>query len=239
MIRAAISAIVPRMIRETENTDRPTTRHARAATAMFVALLGASCSEPPLVEPGKQVSLIYEATDPDGNVLDVNPDDGPLVFIVGAGMVQPKVEAELIGMRAGEEKTFTIPDAYGAHNPKKTGTLTRKALAADVVPNVGDVIPMAGGLPATILEVNDRYLVLDLNHPLAGKELTFAVKVVEVKDPEPEPPPQQPQAPAQQPQAPAAAQQPEAPDQKQPEAPAAEQQPEAADEKQPEAPAPS
>lgn len=201
MIRAAFSAIVPRMIRETTNAIRPAVRRMRTAvqltTAFLLTLVSASCSEPPLVEQGKQVSLLYEATDESGEVVDVNPDDGPLVFVVGRRMLQPKIEAELIGMRAGEEKTFTIPDAYGARDPNRTGTLTRKALADGVVPNIGDVIPMSGGLPAKILEVHDRHIVLDLNHPLAGKAITFAVKVVEVKDPEApgqEPPAEQPPA---------------------------------------------
>lgn len=161
---------------------RPTAARSVHAAVLALAILVAACSQPATVEEGKQVSLLYEAKTIEGELVDVNPDNGPLVFVVGAGMLQPKVEAKLMGMRSGEEKTFHVEDAYGAYDEKRTGTLARDAVPEDT--KVGDEINMTSGLTSKIKEIRDSHVVLDLNHPLAGKEIVFKVKVVEVKDPD-------------------------------------------------------
>lgn len=166
-------------------TTRQRKTYTRLHRILLLALLAASgCSQPPpVIENGAEISLEYEAKTADGAVVDANPEGQPIVFVVGAGMLQPKVEAQLIGMRKGEEKTFAIPEAYGAYDGSKTGLLPVDALPADA--NVGDEIPMAEGFPAKIKDFRDNMVVLDLNHPLAGKDITFKVRVVEVGRPKP------------------------------------------------------
>ena len=165
------------------NRRRRTVAVAIHASFLALAIVAAACSKPPAIEQGKQVSMLYEAKTIEGAVVDVNPEQGPLKFVVGTGMIQPKVEAKLIGMRAGEERTFAVEDAYGPYDEEKTGTLTRNALPDE--PKVGDEIQMASGMTSKIKEIYDDHVVLDLNHPLAGKEIVFTVKIVDVGDPSP------------------------------------------------------
>lgn len=156
-----------------------------AAVLFFVPFLLAplACSEsPPVVENGLQVSLLYEAKNPEGSLVDANPDEGPLVFVVGAGKVQPNFEAKLLGLKLGERKTITVEEAYGPYDDKKTGLIVRSALPEEA--KVGDEIEMADGFPSRIKEFREDMAVLDLNHPLAGLAITFDVQIVDIRKPE-------------------------------------------------------
>lgn len=142
------------------------------------------CSNPaPVVENGVEVSFLYRAKTVEGELVDANPDEGPLVVIVGAGKLQRAVEERLIGMRLGEEKTITVADAYGPYDPSKTGLLPRSALPDDA--KVGDEIQRVEGFPSKIKEFRDEMAVLDLNHPLAGKEIVFDIEIVDIRTPSP------------------------------------------------------
>lgn len=146
----------------------------------MIAISG--CSKPaPEVEDGKQVSLLYQAKTPEGELVDANPESGPIVFVVGQGKLQPAVEKKLYGMKLGEERTFAVPDAYGPYSEGKTGKLPLSALPDDA--KVGDDVQMVDGLPARIKELRSDVAILDLNHPLAGKEIIFTVQVTEIRDP--------------------------------------------------------
>lgn len=163
-------------------TRQSKTYHPHQRILVLALLAASGCSQPPpVIENGTEISLEYTAKTADGAVVDANPEGQPIVFVVGAGMLRPKVEAQLVGMRKGDEKTFAIPEAYGAYDGSKTGLLPLDALPAEA--NVGDEIPMAEGFPAKIKDFRDNMVVLDLNHPLAGKEITFEVRVVEVGRP--------------------------------------------------------
>jgi FKBP-type peptidyl-prolyl cis-trans isomerase 2 len=163
---------------------RPADAARRHRLPIALALLTlAACSRPlPVVENGAEISLLYEAKTVEGVVVDLNPDDGPIVVVVGAGKLQPKVEAKLLGMRQGEEKTFTVTDAYGPYDESKTGLMPMDNLPEDV--KVGDDVQMVDGYPSKIKELRNTMAVLDLNHPLAGKEISFTVRIVAVRPPD-------------------------------------------------------
>jgi peptidylprolyl isomerase len=167
-------------VRQSNRTFRTSSFFAAVAILSTITLVG--CSKPVAeVEDGKQVSLIYQAKTPEGEVVDANPDSGPIVFVVGRGKLQPEVEKKLYGMKLGEERTFAVPNAYGPYSEEKTGNLPVSALPDDA--KVGDEVQMIDGLPSRIKEIRSDVVILDLNHPLAGKEIIFTVQVTDISDP--------------------------------------------------------
>lgn len=137
------------------------------------------------VSTGMQVSLEYTLR-VDGDVFDSNVGGTPLVFVQGTGQIIPGLEKELVGMTAGESKHVTVSpeEGYGPLNPNAFVKITREQLPQDGEPEVGQLLqgtdPQGQPFQAKIHEISDEDVMLDLNHPLAGKTLNFEVKVISV-----------------------------------------------------------
>lgn len=143
------------------------------------------------VEKGKYVELDYEGTLEDGKVFDSSKHgehSHPLGFVAGEGMVIKGFDDAVDGMEVGDEKTFEIEpeDAYGPYNEELKKDIPRNLLPKDQEPEVGMMMVLATPdgrqYPARIVEVNDKNIMVDLNHPLAGKKLKFSIKVLDIKD---------------------------------------------------------
>ncbi len=139
------------------------------------------------VEDGNKVKIEYKGTLEDGTVFDSSEAHGePLEFEMGAGQVIPGFEEAVKGMKKGEEKTFQLQpeEAYGSHNPGLIKEVPRDQMPTDQEPEAGMMLitelPNGAKLPAVITEVTDDIVTIDLNHPLAGKILTFEIKVVDI-----------------------------------------------------------
>lgn len=139
------------------------------------------------IESGNKVKIEYKGTLDDGTVFDSSETHGePLEFETGAGQVIPGFEEAVIGMENGEEKTFKLQpeEAYGNHNPELIKDVPRDQMPTDQEPEAGMMLitelPNGAKLPAVITEVTDDTVTIDLNHPLAGKVLTFEIKIIEV-----------------------------------------------------------
>ena len=135
---------------------------------------------------GSKVKILYRGTLLDGEEFDSNLDGEPLEFQVGEGHVIEGFEKAVLGMAAGEEKTVTLaPDeAYGAHDDDLLMTTPKASLQADgLFEGIGVRIKLKDGRTADgfVTRIEEETVTLDFNHPLAGKTLTFAVKVVEVR----------------------------------------------------------
>lgn len=110
----------------------------------------------------------------------------PMEFIIGAGQLIPKFEAGVIGLEPGESVTVSIPadDAYGQRADEMVAVIERSEIPADINPAPGhqmEVILQDGSpLPVLVTEVTDTTITLDGNHPLAGRDLTFAIRLVEI-----------------------------------------------------------
>ena len=145
------------------------------------------------VKKGDKVTVEYTGKLADGNVFDTSDGKGPLSFEVGAKQVIPGFEAQVEGMKVGEEKTFnlSVEEGYGPMRDELKQEIPRDKLPADPEPKKGMMLmmtaPNGNQIPARIAEVKKDLVVIDINHPLAGKELTFTVKVVGVNEPEVEP----------------------------------------------------
>jgi peptidylprolyl isomerase len=111
---------------------------------------------------------------------------GPMEFVIGAGQLIPKFEAAVIGLEPGQSVTVSIPadDAYGQRADEMVAVIERSEIPADINPEPGhqmEVILEDGSpLPVLVTEVTDTTITLDGNHPLAGRDLTFAIRLVEI-----------------------------------------------------------
>ncbi|MDE1813454.1 MAG: peptidylprolyl isomerase [Thaumarchaeota archaeon] len=136
------------------------------------------------VKTGDKVKIEYTGTLEDGTVFDSSAEHGnPLEFEVGSGQVIKGFDDAILGMKEGEEKQFSIEpaDAYGEHDPTLVQKIPRGAFPQDVklVPGLlfEAGLPTGEKVPATITEVQEEIISVDLNHPLAGKKLNFKIKV--------------------------------------------------------------
>ena len=138
------------------------------------------------VEKGNKVKVDYKGTLEDGTVFDTSEGKQPIEFEVGAGKVIKGFDDGVLGMNAGEEKELKIPsaEAYGEPNAQLVQKVPREKFNLPEEPKV-DMMVMLGApdgrqIPSKIVEVTDKEITLDMNHPLAGKNLTFNIKIVEV-----------------------------------------------------------
>lgn len=145
------------------------------------------------VEKGKFVKVDYEGRLDNGEVFDSSQGGQPLELQVGGGQIIKGFEEQLQGMALREKKTFTLDpeDAYGNRDENQLHTFSRAEVPEEMNPQIGDMIglqtPDGQQIPATIAEADEEKVVVDLNHPLAGKALTFDIEVVDISDqPSPE-----------------------------------------------------
>ena len=146
-------------------------------------------------QPGSKVKVHYTGRLADGEVFDSSLDSSgdspeigePLEFVSGSGQMIPAFEQSVIGMEPGESKTVNIPaeHAYGAHQPQAIIEVERSQFPAGMPLEVGSVVqgkaPNGEQVPFTVVEVTASLVTLDRNHPLAGKDLTFEIKLVQVE----------------------------------------------------------
>jgi FKBP-type peptidyl-prolyl cis-trans isomerase SlyD len=147
----------------------------------------------PAIEAGSKVLLEYTLRDDDGKVLDSNKGRDPLTYVQGEQQIVPGLERALNGMHAGEEKQVVLAPAegYGTVDPQAVAEVPKQLIPADSL-SVGAELLARSREGATrlvrIKEIKDETVVIDLNHPLAGKTLHFDVRVVGVESPEAEAP---------------------------------------------------
>jgi len=141
---------------------------------------------PGQAKAGDTVKVHYTGTLVDGSMFDTSEGAEPLEFKIGAGDVIPGFDEAMVGMRIGESKDIHISpdDAYGEHNENLVQTIPRDQINLSVEPEVGMKIEMHTPdgtiIPLAISEVTGSTLTLDANHPLAGQELHFLVRLIEI-----------------------------------------------------------
>ncbi len=135
---------------------------------------------------GDTVKVHYSGSLEDGTVFDTSQDRDPLEFTIGEGQVIPGFENAVVGMEPGENKMITLaPDeAYGPRRSELLVEVERDRFPSDMDVEVGSQVQVKqrDGSPrvATIARVGDDSVTLDVNHPLAGKDLTFDIELVEI-----------------------------------------------------------
>lgn len=138
------------------------------------------------VKTGDTVSIHYTGTLDDGTTFDSSQGRDPLEFQVGSGQIIPGLDRAIPGMTVGEKKKVEIDasDAYGAFNPDARQSIPRSQVPPEIPLEKGAQLqvqsPDGRVMPVMVAEVDDETVTLDLNHPLAGKNLTFDIELVSI-----------------------------------------------------------
>ena len=136
------------------------------------------------IETGMSVTLHFSLVLEDGHIIDSNFESEPATFSVGDGNLLPGFESTLMGLVNGDEREFTIPpeQAFGQHNPQNVQAVERGNFDQEEL-ELGAMFSFQNGdveLLGVIVDVDDNEVVIDFNHPLAGKNIIFLVKIIDI-----------------------------------------------------------
>jgi peptidylprolyl isomerase len=151
----------------------------------ILMVAGCSGSESVPVKDGDTIKVEYTGTLADGTQFDSNVGKTPLEFTIGQHKTITGFEKAVVGMKVGEEKTVTIPvaDAYGQYQDNLVVELGRDRLTSGLNPKVGDSLTLTAdgqNVNVVVTKISATSITVDANHPLAGKELTFKIKLLEI-----------------------------------------------------------
>ncbi|MEC4685760.1 MAG: peptidylprolyl isomerase [Nitrospirota bacterium] len=138
------------------------------------------------VKAGDTVRVHYSGFLDDGTVFDSSLEREPFELTLGQGMVIPGFEDAVVGMDVGDTKTVNIPtdQAYGPYRDELLVAVERSQVPPNIEPDVGMELqirtPEGTVTNVTITEIDENSITLDANHPLAGKDLIFEIKLVEI-----------------------------------------------------------
>ena len=138
-----------------------------------------------MIAAGKTVRIHYTGTLNDGTQFDSSAGRDPLEFETGSGMVIPGFDSAVRDMNVGGKKTVTIPaaEAYGEAREEMIGNLPKDRFPPEMELVVGMQLQMMGPqgpLGVVVNAITDEFVTIDANHPMAGKDLTFTLELVEV-----------------------------------------------------------
>lgn len=167
-----------------------------ACVAMFMATLffnpsvyAQTTAKPgTVIQAGSAVTFDYTLTDESGAVIDSSKGNGkePMHYTHGQNQIIPGLEKELAGMAVGGEKKVTLKpeDAYGPIDPHAFQEVPKDRLPPGAL-KVGTMLmaqgPQGRGIPARVHEIKEKTVIMDFNHPLAGKTLSFDIKITDIK----------------------------------------------------------
>jgi peptidylprolyl isomerase len=155
---------------------------------LAVAVLAACSAGGMKVADNTVVQLNYKGTFSDGTVFDSSEGREPLEFLVGSGLIIPGLEQGIMGLRAGEKKRVEVKaaDAYGEYDPAARQEVPKDQFPEDMKLEAGMQLfaqTPQGPIPVNIAEIKENTVVVDFNHPLAGKDLIFDVEILQVRKP--------------------------------------------------------
>jgi FKBP-type peptidyl-prolyl cis-trans isomerase SlyD len=178
---------------------------AGAASVILTLATGALAAEKSagnnVVKDGAVVSLEYTLSGEDGKAIETNKGKAPIKFTQGSHQIVPGLEKGLEGMKVGEEKRVKVTpeEGYGPVNPQGFQEFPKEKIPSEGL-KVGSVLmakgPQGQQIPVRVHEIKEKTVVLDLNHPMAGKTLVFDVKVLDVQPAAASTQPTQPARPA-------------------------------------------
>ncbi len=110
--------------------------------------------------------------------------ENPLTFLYGVGMMLPKFEENIAGLSIGDKKSFdiSVADAYGERQEDAIAQLPVDMFKESGMPPVGAILPLqdnlGNNLNSVVVEVTPEVVIADLNHPMAGKALSFDIEII-------------------------------------------------------------
>lgn len=142
------------------------------------------------IRHGSRVLMHFSLALPDGTEAVSTFDGEPETVIVGDGALAEGLEQAIIGLRSGDKRSFelTPEQAFGYWEEQKLQWMQRKEFSPDLLLEPGLVIafatPSGEEVPGTIVEVGQERVNVDFNHPLAGADILFSVKILQVEEPQ-------------------------------------------------------
>lgn len=139
------------------------------------------------IRPGSRVTMHFSLTLEDGTVAEDSFDGEPLEFTMGDGTLNEGLELGLYGMQVGDEETLTMSpeQTFGFHDPENVHELPRSDFDEDQPLEEGMIIafntPAGDELPGMIRQVSDDSVTVDFNHPLAGHDLLYRIKIIDIR----------------------------------------------------------
>lgn len=139
------------------------------------------------IEHGREVVLHFTIKLTDDSVADSTKMSGkPAKFRMGDGSLTENFEACLVGLKAGDDREFELEakDAFGEPNPDNIYQVDATKFSAETKPEVGAILaftqPDGTDLPGIVRGINEQFVTIDFNHPLAGQRVRFAVEIIDV-----------------------------------------------------------
>ena len=162
---------VPKAKKPAAKTKKPVAKKKKTATK---------------AKEGDLVKVHYTGKLKDERIFDSSKDGEPLEVTLGSGQVIPGFERAVVGMSVGDSKTFEIAaaEAYGSYRDELVVEIDKERIPEDLTVKVGQqlVLRQAEGptIRVMVTDMSDQSVTLDANHPLAGEDLTFEVKLIEI-----------------------------------------------------------
>ncbi len=139
------------------------------------------------IETGVVATLAYDITTAEGEIVENSDISGPISILVGQQSLIPGLDSRIIGLAAGDEKTFEIPpeEAFGTTQTAPTNEMNKAEFPADTKFEVGQgfeaKLPNGQSIYLKIIEVDEDKVSVAMLHPLADKVLTMSVRIVAVR----------------------------------------------------------
>lgn len=161
----------------------------KSITAAFIFALfasgtiyaDASSDQSSTIADGSKVTVEYTLALPDKTIVETNVGKEPISYTQGNHEIIPGLEKALAGLKAGDKKHVTVSaeDAYGPYDEQKKVTVTKEQVPPEV--KVGTRLRAQNGMEAKVVSIDGNSVVVDTNHPLAGKSLVFDINVLKVE----------------------------------------------------------
>lgn len=141
----------------------------------------------PKAAAGDTVKVHYEGFLEDRNLFGSSRDSEPVEFTIGESTLIPAFENAVVGMEEGETKSVSMEakEAFGERKEELVRTVEKYQLPSHIDPQIGKVLEIRSeqgeGVRAVITDIAGDRLTIDANHPLAGKEVTFEIELVEIE----------------------------------------------------------
>ena len=145
-------------------------------------VIGSEEGKKTVVKKDDKIKIHYTVSLKDGTVFDRSKEGKPLEFTVGSEQMPRGLDQAVIGMKLNERKKTTVEskDAYGKRDEGLVMKFVRADLPENLVPVIGKTIKLQG-IGGTIVNVDETHVFLDGNHPLAGKDVVFDIRVVGIE----------------------------------------------------------
>ena len=135
-----------------------------------------------IVKKGDKVKIQYKASLTNGTVFKESKPGKPLEFTVGSDQMPSGLNKAVLGMQLREEKSVTVGpnEAYGKRNHELVMKFVKDSLPRSFEPEIGNVVKIRD-VPGTIVKIDEENVYLDGNHPLAGKDVVFYIRIIGIE----------------------------------------------------------